>query len=742
LSSNFNQRYCNGLSNVEESEEGMGDSPVDLNPFFNPKSVVVVGASSNPFKPGGRPLRALQEAGFEGEIYLVNPNYTQIEDRTCYPTVQEVPADVLDLAIIVVSAEYVKEAVKQCAEKGVKGSLVFTSGFSEVGGEASEVEKEIAELARNHGMRLMGPNSLGMINNLNGLWASFARMQKYQDHTFTHRFSLISQSGFFGAFIFQLAGQMKLGFDYFASVGNQADLSFTDFFEHMVHDPYTKIIAGYIEGLKDGQGVRFMNLARDARSQDKPVIVMKTGRTGVGASAASSHTGSLAGEDHVYDTAFQQSGVIRADGLEQLLALLNVSATGRWPKGKRTAIVSASGGGAVILADKCGQLGLEVVDFAPETREALDEILPFFASSANPVDLTAQVLTDRELLYQSLRIVEKDPNVDVLLISFQLGLDLFEPISQQLVEVYEQIEKPMVLVGYPFGDPGEVFELLCQMREAGIPVIDSNHNGVWSVKALADWVESREDVLHIEDNSEKSASKLADDERSFCADLIASASRRNMTEYQAGKILKTYGIKIPRGEVVSSVDETLKAAHKIGFPVTLKVQSPDVTHKSDIDGVKLNLSNEEEVKEAVTSIWARMKEENLFSTLEGILVQETLRPATEVILGMKRDEVFGPVIMFGLGGVFVEVMEDISFRVAPLSRRDAWSMIQEIRGFKILQGMRGAPPADIEALVDTILKLSQLAVDHERLVEIDINPLFVYPEGEGVIAADALFTLE
>ncbi len=728
-----NEPHKGNLKNIEEIE-----------PFFTAKSLAIIGASANLAKPGGLPLKALMETGYRGDIYLVNPQYSDIHGYKCYPSVSDIPAAEIDLAIIVVSAEYTPQMLQQCAERGVKGVIIFTSGFSEVGEEGRRIEEEMVKTARSYGMRIMGPNCLGMINNANGLWASFARQQKYRENLYPYRFNLISQSGFFGAFIYQLAGQMKFGFNYFASVGNQADLGFTDFFSYMVNDPQAQIISGYIEGLKEGEGQCFLQAARQARRQDKPVVIMKVGRTGAGASAASSHTGSLAGEDHLYDAAFCQGGIIRAEGLEQLLSLLNVAVAGRWPRGKRAAIISASGGGAVILADKCAQKGLEVVELSAETRQALDEMLPFFASSANPVDLTARVMVERDLLYRSLQVVEKDPHVDVLLLSFQLGVDVFESVSRQLAELYQEISKPVVLIGYPFGDPRDVHELLDQMRSAGVPVIDSIDNGVWAVSALADWIASREDVIAAEAEiaaNESDSLPLVKDRQS-CADILLTSKDRHLTEYRASNILRAYGIKTPRGQLAVSEEEAVSVADEIGYPVTLKVQSPAIIHKTDLGGVVLNLSNGEELRRAWEKIYSSVENENLQSQVEGILVQEMLKPAVEAIIGMKRDAIFGPTIMFGLGGIFVEVMQDVSFRIAPLTRRDAWNMISSIRGHKILAGWRGDPPADLESLVETLIKFSRLACDWEEIAEMDVNPLFVYPKGQGVVAGDVLITFK
>lgn len=411
----------------------------DLKPFFEAKSVAVLGASLDVRKPNGRPAQYLLERGYRGAIYPVNPKYESIGALKCYPSVLDIPGEV-DLVIVGVAASDTLPLLEQCVKKNVKGAVILSSGFGEVGGEGQRMEEEITALARRSGMRIMGPNCIGMINNLNNLWASFALLPTGHDFCYSKRFSLISQSGFFGAYLFEMAGTLKIDFDYFASVGNQADLSFTDFFDYMVEDHKSSIIVGYIEGLKDGRG--FMDAARRAWRAKKPVIVMKVGRTGAGARAVSSHTGSLAGSDRIYSAAFRQTGVIRANGLEQLLTVLTMAAGTRMPQGNRVAILSASGGGAVIISDQCVSQGLEVAELLPETRQALDEVLPAFASSANPIDFTAQLLSQADMLFYCFKVVHDDPNVDMLIVNFNLLYEVAKNFAVQLVELYGKINKP------------------------------------------------------------------------------------------------------------------------------------------------------------------------------------------------------------------------------------------------------------------------------------------------------------
>jgi acyl-CoA synthetase (NDP forming) len=707
---------------------------LDLKPFFEARSVAILGASPNFNKPSGRPLNSLLKAGFTGDVYPVNPKYREIAGLTCYPSIKEIPAPV-DLAVVAVPAAAVMPLLYQCAEKGVKGAVVFTSGFSETGEQGRKQELEMAELARQSGMRIMGPNCLGMVNNLNGLWASFSVMEVQKDHYYKHRFSLISQSGFFGAYIHMVAGKQKLCFNHFASIGNQADLNFTDFLEYMVDDPQARIISGYIEGLKEGR--RFMVAAREACRKQKPIAVMKVGRTGAGSRAVSSHTGSLAGSDRIYDAAFKQAGIIRAGSLEELLAVLTLLAAGRWPRGNRVAIISVSGGGAVIMSDECERRGLDVVNFTPETRREMDRVLPFFASSANPVDLTAQMLTQPDLLLKCLKLVEADPNVDLILVNLHVASELAGVVTQTMIEMYHQAAKPVIAIGYPFGSTVEVEEMVDNMRRAGIPVITETGNGIWAAAALVKWLQQSSRI------SSGSAEISAGAEQKAALQIFRSLpkSRIHLAEYQAAEILRSYGINVPEAVLVRSPAEAAQAANRLGYPVVLKIQSPDILHKTDAGGLAVGLNSRDEVLGAYHNIMKAVGHKAPKAAIDGILVQKMLSPGREVIIGIKRDEVFGPVIMFGLGGIFVEVLEDVSFRVAPLTRLDAEEMIREIRGYPLLAGTRGKKPADLEALVDILLKISRLAVELEdEIEEMDINPLIVFNEGEGAAAADALIT--
>ncbi len=703
----------------------------NLKPFFEARSVAIIGASPHFHKPNGRPVQSLLSSGYKGKIYPVNPNYRSIGDLVCYPSIKDI-SNPVELAIVVIPAAGVLPALYQCAEKGVKGAVVITSGFSETGEEGRLLEEEMSELARQSGMRIMGPNCMGMINNLNGLWASFAQLVIQKEQFYERSFSLISQSGFFGAFIYRMAGQDKLAFSHFASVGNQADLDFTDFLAYMVADPDVEIISGYIEGLEDGG--RFLAVAREALLRRRPLVVMKVGRTAAGARAASSHTGSLVGMDRIYDAAFKQAGIIRAESLEKFLAAITLFAAKRRPGGPRAAIISTSGGGGVILSDECEEHGLDVVELSAETSRELDKVLPFFASSANPVDLTAQIMTEPDLLLKCFKLVEADPNVDMIIVSLYVSFELARTVTDTMVELYKQVEKPVLAIGYPFGDIAEVEKMLDRMRSVGIPVIKAADNGIWAISRFLEWTKKTKTITQP-DNIAPGA------ERNAALQVFRSlpGNRKYLTEFQASAVLKAYDIDIPDAGLASSSTEAVQIAERIGFPVVLKIQSPDILHKTDVGGLVLDLNNPEEVEDAYHRIRADVALKVPEANLEGVLVQKMLPPGREMIVGVKQDDVFGPIVMFGAGGIFVEVLEDVSFRVAPLTRDDASGMIREIDGYPLLAGVRGDCRADIAAVEEILLKVSRLAMElKDEIEEMDINPLLVFDDGEGVAVADAL----
>ncbi len=702
----------------------------ELDPFFYPRSVAMIGASQNPLKPNGIPLYLMSMFGYQGNLYPVNPKYERVGGLKCYPTILDIE-EPLDLAIIGVAADRTMEILEECARKRVKAVIIFTSGFAEVNEEGRKNQAEMKRLAENSGMRILGPNCLGILNYYNGNMASFFYNQERADLVHPEQLSFITQSGGLGAIIYQMVIQMSIGFNYFVSTGNEADISFAEVLSYLAGRDEVSIVAGYMEGLQ-GDGKLFIEACRRALEQEKLVTVLKVGRTGSGAMAAASHTGALVGEDRVYDGVFKQFGVPRADDVEQMNALIALHATGRLPVGKRMAVITISGGGGVVVADKCPHYGLEVVGLAEETQAALRTFFPAYGAVANPVDLTSQIFFDNELFERALHLVMKDPEIDVA--GFFYNFEMPDPeASKKIIKVYNETDKPLIIFTWPTGQDYAV-EAKNELIQAGVPVIEHIPSGLWAISSLADWVKKAGKPLSspgpVSPGGEKASALLS-------RHLLETGGA--LTEWRSKEILKHYSIPVTREVLVGSADEAAAAAKAIGFPVALKIMSPQLLHKSDFGGVVLNLQEEEEVRDAYEELIKRGMQLKPEARIEGILVQEMLDPGLEVIVGLKKDPVFGPAIAVGLGGVFVEVFADLATRVAPLSVENAGEMLDELKGKALLDGVRGRAPRDREALVNIIMKISRLAVDLEDYIEeLDINPLVVYEEGKGAVAADAL----
>lgn len=707
------------------------DEAKDLEAFFYPKSIAVIGASQNPIKPNGIPLYLLSMFGYRGDVYPVNPKYTNVGGLKCYASVLDVE-DTVDLAIIGVAAAQTMDVLKECAEKRVKGAIVFTSGFAEVGKEGRLQQIEMKKLSEESGMRILGPNCLGVLNYYNGSMASFFYNQDIKDLFHPKTLSFITQSGGLGGIIYQMVIQLSIGFNYFVSTGNEADVSFAEVLNYLAARDEVSIIAGYLEGLQ-GNGDLFIEACLKALQKEKLVTILKVGRTESGASAAASHTGALVGADTVYDGAFKQFGVVRADDVEQMNALIALYATGRLPAGKKMAVITISGGGGVVVADKCPDYGLEVVRLTDQTQQKLREFFPPYGAVGNPVDLTSQLFVEPELFQRALRLVMQDPEVDVG--GFFYNLEMPDPeAGKKIIEVFNELEKPLVVFTWPTGQD-YALEAKKNLVSSGVPVIEHIPSGLWAISALADWVKkSRTPQIypaHKPGLEKKKALTVFGDQ----AFLKAGA----MTEWRAKKVLDAYGIPVTREIMVKTAAEAVEAAQAIGYPVAMKVMSPDLLHKTDAGGVILNISDQSAVRAAFKEIMDKAGRYNPQALIEGILVQEMLKPGLEVIAGIKKDPVFGPAVVVGMGGIFVEVLKDVSTRIAPLREVDAREMIDELKGRALLQGVRGEKPRDIDALISVLLKLSRLAVELENTIEeMDINPLIVYEEGSGVVAADAL----
>lgn len=695
----------------------------NLQALFAPGSIAVVGASRAKEKLGYLVLRNVKTSGFPGPIYPVNPRARQILGLRAYPSVTAIP-DAVDLAIIVVPRPAVLPVIEDCAVKRVRAAIIMTAGFRETGPAGAALEQAIVQVARRVGMRILGPNCLGAIDTVTPLNASFAsRMPEPNGIAF------LSQSGALGTAILDWAAGRHLGFSKFVSLGNEADVTESDILSVWENDESVRVIAGYLEGVPDGG--RFRATASRV-TRRRPVVVLKGGRTAAGSQAVASHTGALAGSDLAYSAAFRQTGVIRVDTLEALFdAALAFSAQPR-PAGRRLIIVTNAGGPAIVATDAASLHHLTLAPLAASTVQALKSQLPPSASTANPIDVLGDAGTDRYRLAIDLALA--DPNGDALLVILtpQLRTDVVGT-ARAVVEAAGHANRP-VLASF-MGSVG-VRAGLEILTAGGVPNYPFPERAVAALAAMADEEEAR--------RRPTSPPRRFPVDREKVDRLIAHAraiAGPNVDSYDAAQIVAAYGVPVPPGVLAKSPDEAAQGATRIGFPVVLKVVSPDILHKSEVGGVRLNLKTPEEVRQAYLSILASVQRAAPGARILGIAVWAMAAPGIETIVGLSIDPTFGHLVLFGLGGIYVEVLRDVSFRIAPITPEDARAMIQEIRAYPILAGARGQPPADVAALAAIVERISQLATDHPEIRELDVNPLIVYSAGRGALAVDVRMTL-
>ena len=693
-----------------------------LDMFFKPKSVAVIGASREEGKVGHSILKNIIQYGYKGKVYPVNPVAEEILGLKCYPNVSAIPEEV-DMAVVVVPAKIVPQVMEECGVKGIKGVIVISAGFKEIGGEGSKIEKEIVEIARKYKMRLWGPNCLGMIDTYSSLNASFAKGMPLKGNI-----GFMSQSGALGTAILDWAISEEIGFSKFVSMGNKADVNENDFLEDWSDDENTKVITGYLEDIKDGPS--FMKIAKKI-TKKTPVIIFKSGSTGAGARAASSHTGSLAGMEAAYNAAFKQTGVIRANSMEELFDLAEGFAFQPLPQGRRVAIVTNAGGPGIIATDACEKSGLKITSFEPATVEFLRQNLPPAANIYNPVDILGDA--PASLYKLAIECVLKDTNVDavIVLLTPQAPTEV-EETAEVIVELGRKFKKPI---------------FSCFMGEAavrpGIKILSENKFPVYSFPERAaqalvtmagykEWVDEPEHHFkHFNARKEEVVKVIQ---------KVREERRVNLVDVEAMKVISAYGINVVRSKIATTPDEAVDAASEIGYPVVMKIASPEILHKSDIGGVKVGINSEQEVRDIFELMLIRAKKFFPDVPVWGVSVQEMVKEGKEVILGMSRDPQFGPLVMFGLGGIYVEVLKDVAFRIAPFSEEEAKRMIQEIKTYPLLSGTRGEKSVDIDAIVDCLLRLSQLVTDFSEILEMDINPLKV--SNKGALAIDARMTIK
>ena len=681
--------------------------------------MAVVGASANPAKLGYSVLDNIIKYGYQGQVYPINPKEEKILGHTCYPRVSDAPGEV-ELAVLVVPRKFVAGVMQDCGAKGVGAAIIITAGFRETGPEGRQLEREVMKIARQHDIRVVGPNCLGMINTASALNASFAATMPAKGCI-----SFMSQSGALCTGILDWAAANNLGFASFVSLGNKGDLDETDFLQAWQQDPDTDVVMAYLEGIVDGP--RFMEAARQL-TKEKPLIVVKSGTTSAGSRAVSSHTGTLAGSDAAYDAAFKQSGVLRARSVSELFVYSTAFAYQPLPQGRQVAIITNAGGPGIMATDACEKQGLQLASLSPETVSLLQEHLPAAANCYNPIDVLGDARADRYRL--ALKAALDDPNVNaaILLLTPQAMTEIKET-AQVAVELSQGYDKPVLANFMGAKDVAVGNHILGTGR---IPYYGFPEE---AASALARMVEQREWRERTHEPMERLP---VDRERAATALLTAQkAGRLGLNEIEARQVVAAYGLPLPQGQLAQNVAQAVQWAGEIGYPVVMKIISPDILHKSDIGGVQVGIKNEKEVRLTYEEIINRAYRYLPDADVWGVAVQEMVPMGKEVIVGVNRDPTFGHLMMFGLGGIYVEVLQDVVFRVAPLTRVEAEEMVREIRSFPLLAGTRGEKPVDLDAIVDCVLRVSQMVTDFPQIVELDINPLFAYEDGQGAMAVDA-----
>jgi len=694
-----------------------------LNNFFNPKSIAVIGASKTPGKVGHDILKNIIQYGYDGEVYPINPAADEILGRKAYPSLQDVP-DKIDLAVVVIPSKNVLEVIGQCGEKNIDSAIIITAGFKESGLEGAKLETELINKAKEAGVRFIGPNCLGMIDTHSKVNASFAAGMPEKGGI-----GFFSQSGALCLAVLDRALPDKIGFSKFISMGNKADISDTDIMLALAEDEHTKVILGYIEGVGDGR--KFMDVATQV-SKKKPVIILKSGITSSGAKAASSHTGALAGREAAFDAAFKQSGVIRAHTINELFNYALAFANQPLPQGPNVAIITNSGGPGILAADACDKSDLKL---APPHKEIVDELrtfLPPVASFYNPVDILGDAGSDR--YEKAITTVLKDDKIHglMVLLTPTATVDV-AATAIAVANIANGTDRPILT---SFMGKKSIEEAAKTLLSYGVPNYSYPEEAVSAMNAMYHH--------HVWINRPEKQYQGFPGFKEKAVQVFANAKKENrdrFTDSEVQGVLKAYGFTLPKSSFARTSDEAVDAAKEIGYPVVMKIVSPQIVHKSDIGGVRVNLNSKQEVEKAFFEITTHLRNIMPTAQIYGVMIQEMVRGGKEIIMGITKDPQFGHMIMFGLGGIYVEVLKDIAFRITPLSREDAHEMIRETKTFPLLRGVRGEAEADIESIEHSLMVLSQMAVDFPQIIEADINPLLVKKRGEGVVAIDARFAI-
>ncbi|MCP4118702.1 MAG: CoA-binding protein [Desulfobacteraceae bacterium] len=701
-----------------------------LDAIFSPESVAILGASTTPGKVGHDIFQNILGGGYTGTLYPVNPKARSILCVKAYKSILDIP-DSVDLAMIILPPKLALAAVEECVEKEVKGIIIVSAGFREVGGKGVEIEDKIIGICKNAGIRVVGPNCLGVINPNTGirLNASFsARMPEAGNVSF------ISQSGALCTAVLDFAKDRGFGFSKFISIGNKADVDELDLLRYYHADPDTSVIMIYMEELRRS-GQEFIDEVKKITSgpNPTPILVIKSGKTAAGASAAASHTGAIAGSEAIYDAIFDEAGIIRVESVNELFDYANAFSMKKLPRSNKIAIVTNAGGPGIVATDMTEVSGLQLAKLKQETLETLASHLPPTANINNPVDVIGDAAQDR--YENALEAVIKDEGVSgVLVILTPQSMTNAIGTAEVIVRISERSDKPVVCC---FMGIIDVSAGVTHLQKHRIPVYKFPENAAKALGVMykrSQWLNRQILAQFTFDHNAQRAAQIIDD--------CLSRGINYLSELEGLEVLACYGFKVLPTALATTEGEAVDIAEKIGLPVVMKILSPQIIHKSDADGVKVNLQTGGQVREAFNAIVANAEAYDSNARIRGVLVQKMAPQGEEVILGMTRYPVFGPLVMFGLGGIYVELFKDVVFRIAPIGRNNARRMIRSIKGLPMLQGFRGRPVADLDILERMITGLSDLVLENPQIKELDINPLLVHGEGQGATVADVRIILE
>lgn len=695
-----------------------------LEAFFNPKSIAVIGVSRDTGKVGHVVFKNLISSGFGGRLYPVNPNADEILGYKCYGSVTDIEEDI-DLAVVAVPAKLVSRIAEECGSKEVKGMIVISAGFSETGKGGVLLEKELLSKCREYGIRMQGPNCLGLISSRIGVNASFASTKPIPGNI-----SIVSQSGALGSAMLNWANLNDIGFSNFISVGNEADLNTTDFLEALIEQEDTRVVGIYIEGVKEGK--RFLEVARRL-SKIKPIVALKAGTTEVGIRAVSSHTGSLAGSETAFSVAFKKAGILRVNTMKEFFDLLLAFGDQPIPRGRGVVVITNGGGPGILAADACEKAGLDLPLLDPDLRDSLSKQFPPHASLNNPLDVLGDADESRYGLALEAALSNKAVGSVIVILTPQ-AMTPSEEVARVVVDAARRSDRPILASFMGFDNDSSTMKTL---RAGRIPNYDFPEHAVSVLSKMYEYSL----ILKSVEEPPVLVNDVDDDAVTNIIAKVRAEDRISLSLDEVFEVASAYGIPVPEARIARDAEEAREEAETIGYPVAVKVASPDILHKTDVGGVFLNAKSHAEVENAYALVLRRARALMPQARISGVFVQKMTPPGKEVIVGSIRDPQFGPLVMFGLGGIYVNFLRDVSYRLTPLTSSEAMEMITETKAYTLLKGVRGEPPSDIGGVLNIITRVSQLMYRFSDFAEMEINPLFVYEEGKGCIAVDIRATL-